>query len=178
MNRARRPSALFLALFTGVAAIGLGACSSSSTAHGASGASAPIEAGPSEEVSCQNDSRLSSDALPLAVMGAQGYSVTLNERTPDPAARGLNQWSVTVADATGSPVVGAALDFTTKMPDHGHSSTPPIAPATDAQGVSNVPDLDFFMAGVWQIQIDVYPANAAANAHPVDSVTFFFCIEG
>ncbi|HWZ87551.1 MAG TPA: FixH family protein [Polyangiaceae bacterium] len=168
--------------------VALSACSSSSdpnanaNAIGASGAGAaqPSDAGalPDAEVSCQSDPRVSPYALPLTLTGAQGYSVTLSARSPNPSAKGLNQWTVAAADASGAPLVGANLVFSTTMPDHGHSSPAPTAPPSDAQGNATVPGLDFFMAGVWQIQIDVYPAGAEAGADPTDSVAFWFCIEG
>jgi hypothetical protein len=129
-------------------------------------------------VSCQTDPRVNALALPLTLHGPQGYSVTLSARVPDPSARGSNQWTIAATDASGAPLVGAQLVFATTMPDHGHSSPAPDAPLTDAQGNVSVPGLDFFMAGVWRIQIDVYPANTAANADPTDSVAFLFCIEG
>jgi hypothetical protein len=166
--------------------VALSACASSSdpntnaNAIGADGAAQPSDAGllPNAEVSCQSDPRVSPYALPLTLTGAQGYSVTLSARSPNPSAKGLNQWTVAAADASGAPLVGANLVFSTTMPDHGHSSPAPAAPPTDAQGNATVPGLDFFMAGVWQIQIDIYPAAAEAGADPTDSVAFLFCVEG
>jgi len=133
---------------------------------------------PDEEVSCQSDPRVSPYTLPLTLTGPAGYSVTLTDRAPNPSARGLNQWTVAVTDASGAPLAGANLVLATTMPDHGHSSPAPVAPATDALGSSSVPGLNFFMAGVWQIQIDVYSSGAASDAGPSDSVAFLFCVEG
>jgi hypothetical protein len=130
----------------------------------------------SEEVSCQADPRVNPDTLTLS--GAAGYQVTLAERAPDPSARGLNQWTIAVTDANGAALSGAQLVFATSMPDHGHSSDAPIAPLTDAQGNLTIAGLNFFMAGVWRIQIDVYPAESASGADPADTVAFMFCIEG
>jgi hypothetical protein len=165
-------------VFVGIAL--LSGCSSSRDASRASDAVAPSEAGSAadEVVSCQTDPRVSSTALPLTLSGPAGYRVTLSDRAPNPSAKGLNQWTIAVTDAMGAPLAGANLVLETSMPDHGHSSTPPVAPTTDARGTSVVPDLDFFMAGVWRTQVDVYPADATAGADPTDSVAFLFCIEG
>jgi hypothetical protein len=169
-----------LILRIGLAFTLLPACSNSGAPKAASNAVAPSEAGAADDevVSCQTDPRVSPYTLPLTLTGPRGYGVTLSERSPDPSAKGLNQWTVAVTDAAGALVVGANLVLGTSMPDHGHSSPSPIAPPTDAQGSSVVPGLDFFMAGVWRIQVDVYPALAPANADPTDSVAFSFCIEG
>jgi len=166
------------AVSLGVASLLCAACSSQGGASNGSGSSAVttdagIDAAP--QVSCQSDKRVSSAALPLTVSGPNGFAITLSGRDPDPSAKGLNDWEVSVADATGAPVVGAKLTLATNMPDHGHSSSAPAPPDTDASGHSTLSALDFFMAGVWRVQIDVLPTGAAKAA---DSVVFFFCIEG
>jgi len=175
-----------IARLTLLAALGMlpsSACSSagSSDAKASAGTdAAQSDAGslPDEEVSCQSDPRVSAYALPLTLTGPQGYGVTLNARSPNPSAKGLNQWTVAVTDASGAPLPGARLVLATTMPDHGHSSPAPTAPPTGATGSASVPGLDFFMAGVWRIQIDVYASDAASDAAPSDSVAFLFCIEG
>jgi hypothetical protein len=126
-------------------------------------------------VSCQTDPRVSSSALPLAQSGSAGFVVSLNARSPDPAARGLNQWTVAVTDAAGAPLAGASLVLSATMPDHGHSSPAPAPPVTDSAGQSVLSGLDFFMPGVWRIQIDIYPEGATA---PADSAVFVYCVEG
>ncbi|HEX3776990.1 MAG TPA: FixH family protein [Polyangiaceae bacterium] len=162
------------------------ACSSSSGDPSANTPGNPIASSDpdsglaDEEVSCQADPRVNPYTLPLTLSGAAGYEVTLADRTPDPSARGLNQWTISMSDANGAALVGAQLVFATSMPDHGHSSDAPIAPPTDAQGNVTVSGLDFFMAGVWRIQIDVYPATSgsASGVDPADTVAFMFCVEG
>jgi YtkA-like len=157
------------------------ACSSSSDAKVKpdSGAAQQADAGSlPEELSCQSDSRVSPYALPLTLLGPLGYGVTLRARAPNPSAKGLNQWTVTVTDSSGAPLPGARLVLATTMPDHGHSSAAPTAPATDETGSASIPGLNFFMAGVWRIQIDVYPVGAGSDANPTDSVAFLFCVEG
>ena len=168
---------------TMLASAAVSACSSSGASDAKASAGVGAAQGsdaslPDAEVSCQSDPRVSPYTLPLTLQGPGGYGVTLTDRAPNPSARGLNQWTIAVTDASGAPLIGANLVLATTMPDHGHSSPAPSAPPTDATGSASVPGLNFFMAGVWRIQIDVYAGHAASGAAPTDSVAFLFCVEG
>jgi hypothetical protein len=132
--------------------------------------------GESAEVSCADDPRVKEFSNGLAETGARGLSVTLDESDPASPARGDNGWNVTVRDASGSPLQSAQLVVTARMPDHGHMSpTTPEAAPTDIDGHTMISGLNFFMAGVWLIELQVTEADAE---QPADNVSFEFCIEG
>jgi len=58
------------------------------------------------------------------------------------------------------------------MPQHGHGgATIPTITAQDG-GVFTVSDIDFFMAGWWQLYLDLQPAGSTTR----DRVTFDICI--
>lgn len=144
------------------------------------GEPAPSEAGggggESAEVSCTRDPRVAEFANGLTATGAHGLTVTLESSVPASPARGDNGWSVTVRDADGAPLESARLVVSARMPDHGHMSpTTPAAAPTDEAGQTNVSGLDFFMAGVWLIELQITESGAE---EPADRVSFTLCIEG
>jgi hypothetical protein len=172
-----RDSARWALLFAALSLCVASACSSSKNPSSTSAGADDSEAGYGNEVvSCQGDPRVSASSLPFTLTGAQGLQVTLDTRSPDPAGRGLNQWTIAVADHAGAPLVGAKVVVLPTMPDHGHKSPAPLPPATDSAGMSTASGIDFFMAGVWRVEIDVY--TAASASAPTDSVAFWYCIEG
>ena len=69
------------------------------------------------------------------------------------------------------PAVPASVPADPYMPLHGHGAS--TVPAITAQGAGlfNVAAVDFFMAGYWQLYLDLIPPAGAA-----DPVTFNICI--
>ena len=163
-----------LSRFAFVGCLLLGACSThddsqSNPADFAAG-------GAGEEVACTDDARVHTFSEGLTETGENGFTITLDSGDPEPPARGDNGWSVTVRDADGEPVTDAQLVVSAKMPDHGHMSpTNPVASPTDADGKSDISQLNLFMAGVWFVDVGITPAGADK---PMDSVRFAFCVEG
>jgi hypothetical protein len=132
--------------------------------------------GESAEVSCAKDPRVEAFSNGLTQTGAHGLTISLDRSEPPRPARGDNGWSVTVRDARGAPLEAAQLTVSARMPDHGHMSpTTPEAAPTDENGQTTVSGLDFFMAGVWLIELQITEANAE---QPTDGVSFELCIEG
>jgi hypothetical protein len=92
---------------------------------------------------------------------------------PGPPIKGVNTWTVEVDDAAGVVQPGAVIKVSTYMPDHGHSS--PVAAQITAQptaGQYQVDPLYFFMAGLWQVTLDV-TTSGGVN----DAAMFSFCVE-
>jgi len=85
---------------------------------------------------------------------------------------GLNTWVFTVSDAvTGAPAQISVTSERPWMPLHGHGqSTTPVVTPGDA-GMYTVTGIDFFMAGYWQIKLDL-PQMAGID----DKLTFDICV--
>jgi|SRR6478609_2986380 len=127
-------------------------------------------------VSCKADTRVEPYAAGREKAGESGMlSFKLVESTPAPPAKGSNAFTLAVTHANGDPA-DVELTVDLKMPDHGHGTSvvPKIAFDSDAQ-VFTVDPLYLFMAGVWRI--DFHATESGAD-EPLDSASFFFCIEG
>jgi hypothetical protein len=90
----------------------------------------------------------------------------------DAPAIGLNRWTVAITDAAAA----AATELTVtadkpRMPIHGHSA--PMFPqvALEDGGVYVVSEINFFMAGYWEMGLELHPAAGAA-----DRIAFPICI--
>ena len=133
---------------------------------------------PDGSVSCTNDARLDTYRAGFARIGLNSTLLfRLENSEPGPPVKGNNTLTLSIIDVNAEPVTGE-LRITLKMPDHGHESPTVPAFTFDADSAMNtVTPVNLFMAGVWQITISVYEASADAGA-PLDSVSFFFCVEG
>jgi YtkA-like len=132
-----------------------------------------LDASDDSLVSCANDSRGLSYAPGLSVASQDGaVRILLLASDPGPPVRGTNAFTVRVLDAGGSDISGAVLTVTPTMPDHGHSTTPPVVTA-NADGTYTVGGLYLYMDGIWQISFGV-----ATEAGPAGSVDLDFCVEG
>jgi len=125
-------------------------------------------------VSCTTDARVEQYTAGMEKAGSDGaLSFKLAESAPAPPSKGSNTFTLAVTDANGDPA-DVELSVDLKMPDHGHGTSvvPKITFDADAQ-VFKIEPLYLFMAGVWRIDF-----TATAGDEPVDSASFFFCIEG
>jgi YtkA-like len=129
-------------------------------------------------VSCVMDPRVDTYTAGLTKMGAKSMAqVKVMTADPAPPAKGGNAWTIQLLDAAGNPLDGT-FTVDEKMPDHGHgSAVRPKITKGDAVGSYTLNPLYLFMAGVWRIQFTVFPPGADGGA-PLDTVTFFFCVEG
>ena len=125
----------------------------------------------------------------IAVTSASGsYTATLQSATTTDnlghmttgAGIGLDVFTIAVtANADGGAATAAdgvimtiPTDVTDPyMPIHGHGGGGPVI-TTQGGGTFAVSNLDFFMAGWWQLYLDAQPAAGAAK----DRVTFDICI--
>ena len=173
--RARRWPLVLIAL------LHVGACSSpnaSSTSNDADAAGAGTEV-PSGAVSCTTDARVDHYAAGLSKDGKLGtLSFRLVESEPAPPSRGSNRFVLQILDQSGAPV-DVSLHVDLKMPDHGHGTSivPTIAFDADAQSFTVTP-LYLFMPGVWRIDFTAFAKDSDTTGTPLDSASFFFCIEG
>ena len=139
---------------------------------GGCGKKAAPEVDPAVVVQCSKDPRVQAYAANMRQAGSSGLlSFVLVQAAPAPPGRDENTWTVRVQDAAGNAVTGANLAVKLWMPDHGHG--PATIPTISASGADiQVQNMDFFMAGVWQITLT---ATAAGQS---DSAVFTFCVEG
>lgn len=96
--------------------------------------------------------------------------MTFTDAEPSTPVRGLNKWTLAVADGE-APVVGAGLSVRAWMPDHGHGSPQPVGIMEVGEGEYVLDPVNLFMAGYWEITI-------TAEAEDVmDETMFPFCVE-
>jgi hypothetical protein len=160
-----------------------GACGSGSKggpASAADGASSAPDAEPLTDpdadqfIPCTDDPRADHYTAGMQKTGPKGQlAVTLVSADPGPPIKGTNTWTVLVTDTTAGPQSGATLKVTPFMPDHGHGTSvkPVISALTDA-GQYKVTPLYLFMAGLWQVTLDV-----TTSAGTRDAIVFSFCVE-
>lgn len=112
----------------------------------------------------------------MAKPGERGaLSFELVQSVPAPPTKGSNTFELRVTDANGeAPSVTLSVDL--KMPDHGHGTSvvPEISLDPDTRTFEIAP-LYLFMPGVWRID---FAASKDDGSEPLDSASFFFCVEG
>jgi hypothetical protein len=91
---------------------------------------------------------------------------------PAPPALGDNTWVLSFSDSDGAPLDMLEIVVTPTMPDHGHG-TPIMAVVTPTgeAGEYRVTPVNLFMAGYWEIALDLTWGDEQ------DSVMFGFCVE-
>ncbi|HWA78416.1 MAG TPA: hypothetical protein VG937_39040 [Polyangiaceae bacterium] len=136
------------------------------------------EGGASGTVSCVNDERLDSAEPSVEKAGLKSALWFRLEKTePAPPSKGDNTFTVSVRDQAETAFTGE-LSAKAKMPDHGHESPSVPSVSFDADSaVYTIRSLNLFMAGVWQVTLSASD-EAAASAAPLDSASFYFCIQG
>ena len=85
---------------------------------------------------------------------------------------GLGTWVVSLTDATtGAPADVTMTSERPWMPKHNHGATtyPVVTPGDP--GMYTVSEIDFFMAGYWQLKLNLVPASGDP-----DDVTFSICV--
>ncbi len=128
-------------------------------------------------VSCVADPRVEDvEARSLEKSGDLGVlDFVVLGTEPFPPAKGDNTFRVQIRDEQGELVDGPLL-VDAKMPDHGHGArvAPEVTFDPDAREYVISP-LNFFMPGVWEIDLQCPSEDSDAM---IDSVQFFFCVEG
>jgi hypothetical protein len=132
-------------------------------------------AGTTSDALCDSDPRAMVYAAGLSATSSDGtLKVSIAGAQPAPPEKGINTWTIQLADGSGNPVSGATMSVTPWMPDHSHGSSivPQVMPMASA-GTYEVSLLDLFMPGLWQVTFDVTPASGQD-----EKVTFSLCIDG
>lgn len=124
---------------------------------------------------CAADPRAQVYAVGLSSSSANGaMTITFVDADPAPPAKGNNTWTVTIEDAAGDPVNGAAIATIAYMPDHGHTSAiKPTATSLDDKGTYEIKPVNLSMPGIWEVTLTVTPTGGVTEA-----VKFTFCIAG
>jgi hypothetical protein len=90
----------------------------------------------------------------------------------DAPAIGLNSWTIAMTNAGGVPVTDMTVTADKpRMPIHGHSALTFPAVTPQDGGVYVVSGINFFMAGYWELTLQLQPAAAAP-----DRVVFPICV--
>jgi hypothetical protein len=136
-----------------------------------------VDAG-SDAPTCAHDPRVDAYKPNLTKPGQEGaLTFTLVKIDPVPPMLGNNAFTVKIAQPDGGSYA-ADLRATINMPDH---TFPAIAQPTVqydfGTGLYTVNSAYFFMAGVWRLQLAVYPPASGDAGRPVDSASFFFCVD-
>ena len=79
---------------------------------------------------------------------------------------------LSVTDMGGAPL-DATITVTPMMPDHGHGTPVEavVTPSADTPGEYEISPINLFMAGLWEVTLDLDLSEAS------DSVVFAFCVE-
>lgn len=149
-------------------ALGLGAWLTACGGDGVDGAG--VRAG------CVGDTRAQSyQAGMTAAVPSSRLSVRLVDALPGPPDRGENTFRLRLEDPVGAPVDTATVTVRPWMPDHGHGATPEVWPLERVgPGEGRVGPINFFMPGLWEVQVRVQTDGATAPSR----ATFSFCVEG
>jgi hypothetical protein len=102
------------------------------------------------------------------------YDVKLMTVAPAPATKGTNTRTVQFLDGSAAPVPGLSIKVTPFMPDHQHGTSIKAAVTDNGDGSYTITPLYLYMAGYWEITLDV----AAAGSTAADSVVLPVCIQG
>ena len=83
-----------------------------------------------------------------------------------------NTWVVSVTDATAGTPAGVTLTSDRPwMPQHNHGATTDPVVTPGDPGTFTISALDFFMAGYWQLKLNLVPASGDP-----DDATFSICV--
>jgi hypothetical protein len=115
--------------------------------------------------------RCDSFESPLERAGEEGnFVVRVLRIEPELLFKGRYDWSIELADQAKTPISGATLSVKPRMPAHGHGTTPVNVRAGPVSGRYELLDVNLFMAGLWQVPIEV----TTADAH--DRITIIPCV--
>jgi hypothetical protein len=125
---------------------------------------------------CAGDTRARSYQPGMtALVPSTSLVVRLLDAQPGPPDRGENTFRVRLEDAASAPVETATVTVRPWMPDHGHGATPEVwTLERTGPGEGRVGPINFFMPGLWEVQVRVQAGGAGASSR----ATFPFCVEG
>jgi len=118
--------------------------------------------------SCDSDTRAPKQMDGLTETSAKGtFVATVMSIDPAMTVKGTNSWTVQIADMTGAPVDGLAMNIVPFMPDHQHGTS--IAPVATGQGggVYSITPLYLYMEGYWTVTITLQPMSGSGTTDTV-----------
>jgi hypothetical protein len=126
-----------------------------------------------EFVTCVGESRADVYTPGLEKAGRLGAArVRLLESDPAPPIRGDNRWTVEIVATAGAPLDGLVISVTPFMPDHQHGTpVKAVVTAAGTPGRYHLSPVNLFMAGLWQITIDLRNSTGLR-----DQAVFAFCV--
>jgi hypothetical protein len=122
---------------------------------------------------CAAETRDDDFAIGLSKSGTL-VEATFMSADPAPPIKGDNTWMLSLTDLDGQPLADLDIVAIPTMPDHGHG-TPIVAVVTalETPGQYEITPVNLFMAGYWQITLDVTLPGEGGQ----DSLMFGFCVE-
>jgi hypothetical protein len=125
--------------------------------------------------SCVTDPRKDTYAANMVKSGKSGYQVRVLESQPAPPQKTDNSWRLEILDSAGQTQTGLNVAVEPFMPDHGHGTpiSVTVTPPADGRSDFHASPINLWMPGIWRISVHI---NRAATQ--LDTVDFFFCIEG
>jgi hypothetical protein len=154
----------------------LGACAAMLTGCGSD--AQQVDAGGPDFSVCEDTAGVPYEPGIFVTSKLGGYRVTLvsavTEGTPPVESPQIGDgiWEVSVTDATtGAPAEVMMTAERPWMPKHNHGSPdyPVVTPGDP--GTYTISKIDFFMAGYWQLKLNLVPAAGDA-----DDATFSICV--
>jgi hypothetical protein len=174
------------------------ASASCSSKDGAMAPDADVDAGSvGDTVECAGDASpypVDTYGANLKKVGESGVlAFNLVSSVPGPPEQGENTFVVQVTHADGSPFEGTlSIPYQGMwMPLHGHGApSQPVISFDPTQNAFVLSDMDFFMLGLWRIQLQAFEATASSEAGsdgegdaapsatttPTDAAIFYFCL--
>lgn len=122
---------------------------------------------------CAAETRDDDFAIGLSKSGSS-VRATFMSSDPAPPFKGDNTWVLSFSDLEGAPLTDLDMVVIPTMPDHGHG-TPinAVVTALEQPGQYEITPVNLFMAGYWEIAIDVTLPGDGGQ----DSLVFGFCVE-
>ena len=118
----------------------------------------------------------SSEAIPESILGLKAsgdtFTLEITAASPDPAHKGKNDWTVRLTDSEQNPVEDATLTVVPFMTVHGHGTSPSSfrASASATAGEYRFTELNFIMAGEWDLTFSVSMESSDAGITTTDDI--------
>jgi hypothetical protein len=145
----------------------LAGCSGSGTSTGTS----PGSGGQPISGVCAKETRATKYSAGMTEKTSSNISVSIEDAAPAPPAVGNNDWTLSVKDASGNPMPGAALTVYPFMVDHGHTGGRKTIVTDNGDGTYHCTPVNFNMEGYWEITVTV------AKDTTKETAMFPLCVE-
>ena len=132
-----------------------------------------VDASDDGMIGCKTDPLAQVYTANMTQMGPNHITFMLVSGNPAPPAKYNNTWTIKLLDGAGHPVTDATMTAMPFMPRHGHGTSIVPTVTNNGDGTYGVGILYFFMAGLWQVTLQVTQSSAGA-----DTGIFSFCVEG